>query len=293
MFVFDPDRETTLRILQEHIQSLPNVEPPALDKWTDCLDILPQKFGYTSIVEYLMKRHVNAQIIDLCCTDLFIEIRATQVDNLGVYSQNLAPRRTPVVNTFGHRSSTPSDTGRQHFRTPVVNTFGHRLSTLLDIGRQHLRTSVVNTFGHRSSTLSDIGRQHLRTSVVNAFGHRSSTPSDIGRQHLRTSVVNTFGHRSSTPSDTGRQHFRTSVVNTFGHRSSTLSDTGRQHFRTPVVNTFRHRSSTPSDSSGLRHRCVNFGRQSASPSDSCRTTPSLRELRTPVVASPSDYAIVA
>ena len=59
MFVFDPDRETTLRILQEHIQSLPNVEPPALDKWTDCVDILPQKFGYTSIVEYLMKRQVT------------------------------------------------------------------------------------------------------------------------------------------------------------------------------------------------------------------------------------------
>ena len=58
-FVFDPDRETTLRILQEHIQSLPSVEPPALDKWTDCLDVLPQKFGYTSIVEYLMKRQVT------------------------------------------------------------------------------------------------------------------------------------------------------------------------------------------------------------------------------------------
>ena len=98
----------------------------------------------------------------------------------------------------------------------VVNTFGHRSSTLSDIGRQrrqHFRTPVVNTFGHRSSTssiLSDTVRQRFRTSVVNAFGHRSLTLSDIGRQrrqHFRTSVVN--------------------VVNTFGHRSSTLSDASR------------------------------------------------------------------
>ena len=50
-FVMDPDRETTLRILQDHVTSLRSVAPPAINNWTDSLDCIPQKYCYLSVVE--------------------------------------------------------------------------------------------------------------------------------------------------------------------------------------------------------------------------------------------------
>ena len=54
----DPDRETTLHILQDHVTSLRSVAPPAINNWTDYLDCIPQKYCYLSVVEYLIKRTV-------------------------------------------------------------------------------------------------------------------------------------------------------------------------------------------------------------------------------------------
>ena len=57
--MYDPDKSTTLRLLQEHVKSLPSVATPPLEKWTDCLDGTPRTFSYQTIVEYLVKREVT------------------------------------------------------------------------------------------------------------------------------------------------------------------------------------------------------------------------------------------
>ena len=58
-FVYDPDKATTLRLLQEHVRTLPTVTTPPLEQWTDCLDGVPRKYNYMSVVEYLVKREVK------------------------------------------------------------------------------------------------------------------------------------------------------------------------------------------------------------------------------------------
>ena len=55
-FIYDPDKSTTLRLLQEYLKRLPTVPEPDISKWTDNLDGLPMKYGYGAIVEYLVKR---------------------------------------------------------------------------------------------------------------------------------------------------------------------------------------------------------------------------------------------
>ena len=57
-FVFDPDRDTTMRILQEHMQKNKTIGEPQIADWTPSLDVLPQSYSYLSIVEYLIKRQV-------------------------------------------------------------------------------------------------------------------------------------------------------------------------------------------------------------------------------------------
>ena len=58
-FIYDPDKITTLRLLQEHLRTLPEVGHPQLDTWCDNMDLLPQKFSYRSIVEYLVNRQIK------------------------------------------------------------------------------------------------------------------------------------------------------------------------------------------------------------------------------------------
>ena len=71
-FVYDPDKTTTLRLLQEHLRQLPQVPPPQLDKWCDNLDKIPQKYGYGSIVEFLIKR--QARILSINSTDAMVPL---------------------------------------------------------------------------------------------------------------------------------------------------------------------------------------------------------------------------
>ena len=51
-FVFDPDRDTSMQILQEHMQKNKTIAEPHIAEWTKSLD------WYLSIVEYLIKRQV-------------------------------------------------------------------------------------------------------------------------------------------------------------------------------------------------------------------------------------------
>ena len=64
-FIYDPDKTTTLRLLQEHLNQLPQVPAPQLDKWSDHLDGIPQKYGYGSIVEFIVKRQAKVLSIDM------------------------------------------------------------------------------------------------------------------------------------------------------------------------------------------------------------------------------------
>ena len=48
--VFDPDRDTTMQIIQEHMQKNKTIAEPHIADWTPSLD------WYLSIVEYLIKR---------------------------------------------------------------------------------------------------------------------------------------------------------------------------------------------------------------------------------------------
>ena len=57
-FVFDPDRETAMRILQEHLGNKKNIAEPQVADWTETMDVIPLRYSYRSIVEYLLKRQV-------------------------------------------------------------------------------------------------------------------------------------------------------------------------------------------------------------------------------------------
>ena len=57
-FVFDPDRETAMRILQEHLGNRKNIAEPQVADWTETMDVVPLRYSYRSIVEYLLKRQV-------------------------------------------------------------------------------------------------------------------------------------------------------------------------------------------------------------------------------------------
>ena len=57
-FVFHPDRDTTMRILQEHMQKNKTIAEPEIAGWTESMDVIPQRYSYLSIVEYLIKRQV-------------------------------------------------------------------------------------------------------------------------------------------------------------------------------------------------------------------------------------------
>ena len=57
-FVFDPDRETAMRILQEHLGNKKNIAEPQVADWTESMDVIPLRYSYRSIVEYLLKRQV-------------------------------------------------------------------------------------------------------------------------------------------------------------------------------------------------------------------------------------------
>ena len=56
--VFDPDRETTMTILQEHLRSLNDIVEPLVADWTESMDVIPLRYSYMSIVECLVKRQI-------------------------------------------------------------------------------------------------------------------------------------------------------------------------------------------------------------------------------------------
>ena len=58
-FIFDPDRESAMKIVQAHIAKAKDLAEPLIDGWTESMDILPMQYSYTSIVEYLIKRQVS------------------------------------------------------------------------------------------------------------------------------------------------------------------------------------------------------------------------------------------
>ena len=58
-FVFDPDRETTMRILQDHLQSMKNIAEPLVAGWTESMDVVSLQYSYMSIVEYFVKHQVT------------------------------------------------------------------------------------------------------------------------------------------------------------------------------------------------------------------------------------------
>ena len=58
-FIFDPDRESAMKILQAHIANTKDFAEPLIEGWTEAMDILPMQYSYASIVEYLIKRQVS------------------------------------------------------------------------------------------------------------------------------------------------------------------------------------------------------------------------------------------
>ena len=58
-FIFDPDRESAMKILQAHIANAKDFAEPLIEGWVETMDILPMPYSHTSIVEYLIKRQVS------------------------------------------------------------------------------------------------------------------------------------------------------------------------------------------------------------------------------------------
>ena len=58
-FIFDPDRESVMKILQAHIANAKDFAEPLIEGWVETMDILPMPYSYTSIVEYLIKCQVS------------------------------------------------------------------------------------------------------------------------------------------------------------------------------------------------------------------------------------------
>ena len=58
-FIFDPDRESAMKILQAHIANAKDFADPLIGGCVETMDILPIPYSYTSIVEYLIKRQVS------------------------------------------------------------------------------------------------------------------------------------------------------------------------------------------------------------------------------------------
>jgi hypothetical protein len=56
----DPDGSVQYAIVEEHVrQKIPTISPPLLNNWTNDMSIIPEKFCYTHLHEYLIKRTVT------------------------------------------------------------------------------------------------------------------------------------------------------------------------------------------------------------------------------------------
>ena len=47
-----------MKILQEHLRSIKDIAEPLVADWTESMDVIPLRYSYMSIVEYLVKRQV-------------------------------------------------------------------------------------------------------------------------------------------------------------------------------------------------------------------------------------------
>ena len=57
-FVFDPDHDTKMKVLQEHFGSIKDIAEPLVANWAESMDVIPLRYSYMSIVEYLVKCQV-------------------------------------------------------------------------------------------------------------------------------------------------------------------------------------------------------------------------------------------
>ena len=47
-----------MRILQEHLRNKKNTAEPQVADWTETMEVIPLRYSYRSIVEYLLRRQV-------------------------------------------------------------------------------------------------------------------------------------------------------------------------------------------------------------------------------------------
>ena len=87
-FVFDPDRGTTMKILQEHLRSIKDIAEPLVADWTESRDVIPLRYSYMSIVEYLVKRQIA--IIDATGRALSAPVMLPTAEKPLVKGHNLA-----------------------------------------------------------------------------------------------------------------------------------------------------------------------------------------------------------